>query len=254
MIEILKTKIEEFQSEDPTLATFNNLPVNALVPNFYCLRDENGYFYYDKRVIAYYNLRDGFIYRLVQNHSISDWDCYTNLFRKGARFGTFRLETPLIKEEIEINNIIWSYMKTKTPDSFIGYSIFDDILYWPQLVDGKTLSEPLSPELVSNIKQYFKNYVDNTMPIIIAAMEIANEKNCGLPSSLAEMPSRFRDRNGYFYSNLITNKWVSALDDIKEQNLFSIEAMLNFSKSYGVIVDADFTEIMNYAREKWTTI
>lgn len=225
-----------------------------LVPDFGIERDLNGYYYISDKLVSYCDLRSGMIYRIKQGDNILNSQCYRELQEAGQATGDFRLDVVLHREEIQIEDTTWEYVKLQSPEGDYGLNFNDDVFEWPELINGETPNPSIDDELRDSVRDYFKNFIDQSLTIVRKANEIAEKNACGMPLGIIQTSNRFKDSNGYFWSDLDHNDWSLNKNELQYASMDTLYATLFFSKICGVLDESRTNELIEYARLKWSTI
>jgi hypothetical protein len=234
-------------------STYNNLEINPLMPRFNIERDDNGYFYMSDALVSYCDLRTGKIFRIRKYWERKDETCYSQLYQKGLEVG-FRIDIPLVRELVEIEGIPWEYAELKSPRNDYGKNYNDDVFLWPELINGITPNPNITLEFKQQIKDYYIEFVDQVTIIIKEAKSIAIENMCGLPLGLSYIFNRYRDDQGFFWSDFDQFTWTSTGSDVLADSMLYLEGTLEFAVLCGVITKEQGMEVTNYARETWAQI
>jgi hypothetical protein len=262
----LRNKLEHWKSPASRAAFYGNLPTNTLFPDFGIVRDSAGYFYLREDFVAYYNLTNGHIIRMKKNWSLKDWECYQELYNKSVELGTFRIDAPLYREEvITSDGSKWEYAELQSPGNAYGTNLFDEAFQDVQVGSGNYMNEDIfdtnkvKPEVIpstvrESVTEYVKRHIDDTYTIAHQSILIAETKRCGILENLGNIPNRYKDANGFFWSDLDQGSWTTSKTDFLSNALVVLELALEMLKSVGHLTAEQQNECVNYAREKWTTI
>jgi hypothetical protein len=229
-------------------------PNNPMVPDFGIERDTNGYYFMSDNLYSYCDLRNGMIYRIKKGFKIRDWNCYQELYEAGKSSGKFRIDIPLHREEISLENVLWEYAELQSPNKDYGCNFNDDVFSWPELTDGVKPNAGIDDAMRDSVKEYFKQYMDQSLHVAQAAFEIAKRNSCGMPKGICEPSNRYKDAAGYFWSDFDHEEWVLNQSEIKIISMEVFGAALMFANVCGVLNHPRIGELIDYAREKWTTI
>ena len=255
MIADLRSKAEAWQSNEAVQRFNNNLSTNPDVPTFGIETTVNGYYYYSDELISFCDLTNGKIFRIRKTWQEKDWDCYVALENKGKAFGSFRVDTPLNKQIININDTDWEYCDLQSPGEDYGRNFNDDVFSWPALSNGTEVNSNITEQNKTNTEEYFMQYISQAKIILQEASLIANSNNCGLPDNLFDIMSRYTDSQGVFWSDFDQYSWNNNdKTALIEKELFKFREVLNFSKLCGVLDSTKIQSIYNQARSEWTAI
>lgn len=253
-IQELLDKLEYWMLPATKQHFYKGFSTNPLIPDMGIERNDNGYFYLSDDLISYCNLKNGYVIRIRKNWNLLDWDCYTQLYQKGLATGKFRIDVPLHREEISINDQVWEYAELQTPIGSYGENFNNDVFEWPELINGITPNPSIDSVLQDSVVQYYKEFIDQTSELIGYALEIADSNGTGLPKNLARTASRFKDADGYFWSDFDQDQWIHNKDEFVSYSLFVLEGSVRFSQICGVLDEPRVNDCLTYARSKWTTI
>ncbi len=255
-VKLLQDKHTQWQQPETKNLYFKNLNTAPpkWAPKFGIERDNNGYFYLSDDLFAYCNLRNGLIIRIRKNWSETDWQCYTKLYQLSQQTGEFRIDIPLYREIVNVGGSNWEYAELQSPNGNYGKNADDDVFEWPELTNGLEPNSNITEEYKDQVFQYHKEFVDHAAIILKYASQVANEYNTGLPTNLCKPSTRYKDQNGYFWSDFDQDQWTSEKDIVLEYFLNIFEGTLYFAKVCGVLNEDHVSSTLEYARQKWTTI
>ena len=253
-IKELQDKLEYWMLPATQASFYKGATTNPDIPNMGIERNADGYFYLSDNLISYCNLRNGHVIRIRKNWQLLDWTCYTQLYQKGVATGKFRIDVPLYREEISINNHVWEYAELQTPNNDYGTNFNNDVFEWPELINGITPNPSINDTLKDSVVQYYKEFIDQSVELVKYAIEIANTNSAGLPKQLAQPANRFKDITGYFWSDFDQYQWICKNDEVMAYSLAILEGSLRFSQVCGVLDEPRVNDCLTYARSKWTTI
>jgi hypothetical protein len=253
-IKELQDKLEYWMLPATQESFYKGLDTNPLAPNMGIERNADGYFYLSDNLISYCNLRNGYVIRIRKHWTLSDWTCYTQLYQKGIETGKFRIDIPLYREEISIDNHVWEYAELQTPNNDYGTNFNNDVFEWPELINGITPNPSINDTLKDSVVQYYKEFIDQTIELKTCALEIAINNNVGLPKNLAQPTNRFKDTIGYFWSDFDQDQWINNNSEFTVYSLAILEGSMRFAQVCGVLDEPRVTDCLTYARSKWTTI
>jgi hypothetical protein len=251
--EMLK-KLDYWKLPETKETYYTGLSTNSDVPKFGIERDDNGYFYLSDDLISYCNLRNGFIFRIRKYWNVTDWTCYSQLHQAGLSSNKFRMDTPLYREEISIENTTWEYAELQSPNQEYGLNFNDDVFEWPELTNGVTPNSSITDSDRNQVALYYKDFADQAAEVLSAAVQIASDNNVGLPSNLIYSSTRFKDSIGYFWSDFVQNQWVHNKDDMIDHSIIVYTSSLRFAQVCGVLDETRVNDCLTYARTRWTTI
>lgn len=254
LISELKSKFAHWQKPGTKDFYCKNLNSNQTEPDFGILRDDNGYFYLSDNLVSYCHLRNGTVSRIRKNFGSSDWKCYNDLHFALQTSGDFRIDIPLYREEILIDNNVWEYAELQSPNNDYGLNFNDDVFNWPELIDGVTPNPSIDDNLRNSVESYFNEYIDQSTKLVKKALTVAQQNKCGLPTGLIEPSNRYKDQNGYFWSDFDADSWNNSKEDLMNMSFVILFTTLTFAKVCGVLDDQRMNNCLQNAREKWTTI
>lgn len=253
-IKELQDKLEYWMLPATQASFYKGFSTNPTIPNIGIERNADGYFYLSDNLISYCNLRNGNVTRIRKNWQLSDWTCYTQLYQKGLETGKFRIDTPIYREEVSINDHVWEYAELQTPGSEYGENFNDDVFEWPELTNGIAPNPSIDVALQNSVAQYYKEFVDQTVELTTYALEIATANGTGMPKGLTQPSNRFKDVTGYFWSDFDQDQWIHPSSEIKVYSLAVLEGSMRFAQVCGVLNGPGVDDCLTYARSKWTTI
>jgi len=251
--EMLK-KLEYWKLPETKFAYYKGAPTNSQVPMFIIERNDDGYYYISDDLIAYCNLRNGYVSRVRKNWKSLDWVCYNELYQTGVTTKKFRVDIPLYREEITVDNKKWEYAELVSPKNDYGQNYNDDVFEWPELTNGYFPSENITEDYKDSVAIYYKEFVDQSVEITKHAWQIAEKHQAGLPANLSRPATRFKDADGYFWSDFDQSEWIQQKDFVAQHSLMVLEGTLRFAQACGVLDESRLADCLNYARAKWTTI
>jgi len=253
---LLRDKQSAWIQQETQDAYFKNLLKNdsQFSPKFGIERDTNGYFYLSDNLVAYYNLRNGYVTRIKRNWTSKDWECYNSFYAASIKTKEFRVDTPLHRQIININGNDWEYIELISPNGNYGFNFNDEVFKWPELSDGSTPNNSITSNYKDEVENYFSNFVDQASIVLKHAVKISNDHNAGLPINLCRASSRYKDEIGYFWSDIEQDSWTTNKDEALQYYLFIFEGTLNFAKACGVLNLTHINNLLKHAREQWTTI
>jgi hypothetical protein len=252
-IQLLREKSVWWSTTDLKNTAVGSLDINPYMPRFNTERDDNGYFYTSDALVSYCNLNTGEIFRIRRYWGNKDWSCYNQLYQQGLVVG-FRIDIPLHSEVVEVNGNQWEYAELRSPGNSYGQNYNDDVFQWPELINGITPNPSIDDEYRQQTKSYYIEFVDQVAVIIKEAKNIAIENMCGLPLGLSYIFNRYRDDQGFFWSDFDHFTWTSTGSDVLADSMLYLKGTLGFGVICGVITQAQGIEVENYARDKWALI
>jgi hypothetical protein len=252
-IQILREKAVWWANTDLRNTAYNNLDINPVMPRFTTERDDDGYFYSSDTLINYCNLRTGEIFRIRRNWADKDWACYNQLYQRGLEVG-FRIDIPIHRELVEVNGENWEYAELRSPGNDYGQNYNDDVFQWPELTNGLIVNSGINDEFRNQVKSYYIEFVDQVGTIIKEAKNIAIENMCGLPLGLSYIFNRYRDDQGFFWSDFDQFTWTSTGSDVLADSMLYLKGTLVFGVVCGAIDEQRSVEVTNYARDLWAQI
>lgn len=213
-------------------------PNNPMFPNFGIEREQNGFFYMSDDLVYYCDLTNGMINRIKKNFNFKDYKCYKELCDYAQSSGKFRIRTPIYREEVIVNNERYEYIELKTPNNEYGQSLNDSFF-----IENKTLN-----------KETIQSYIDKLFELFESARNIAKANNCELNGGLIEPSNLYKDSAGYFWSNIDHWQWNISESALRSFSLDQINSMLFVAHKNNTIDEQQGYDLLNYARNKWTTI
>jgi hypothetical protein len=197
---------------------------------FIVARWESGYLRFFDNTLIYKDLSSGnySVLRTVRNNN-KDYDCFQLLSSSGV--GRFRFLNIVFREIIADGRL--EYIELSTPNNEIGVTMSSEF---------SNSRPPLS---------VFREYIDQTIPILAEAETIANNNNVGFPAStdICNMLARYKDSNGYFWWPVLN--WNSTKAQTIQDILELLEGFLLNGKSVGNFTNIETEELLNYARSVW---
>ncbi len=249
----LKNKVANWNNPD-VQKNYVVHPNNPMVADFGIERDESGYYFMSNNVFSYCDLKNGMIYRIKKDFDIQDWNCYNELYQEGINSGKFRIDVPLHREEISLDGSAWEYVELQSPNRDYGHNFNDDVFSWPELTNGLTKNPSIDLAYKNIVKDYFKEYLNQSLHIVQAAIKVAAKHNRGMPKGICEPSNRYKDNVGYFWSDFDHEDWNLNRTEIQVISMEVFGATLGFANICGVLDTEHVYELLDYAREKWTTI
>lgn len=243
----------EWIGTDIRNSSYNNLETSSYVPRFRIERDNDGYFYITDSIVSYSNLRTGEVFRIRREWTNKDWMCYNQLYERSQSLG-FRIDIPLHREIVEVLGESWEYAELRSPGNDYGRNYNDDVFTWPELTNGLVPNAGITDDYREQVKNYYIEFVDQVAVIIKEAKNIAIENMCGLPFGLSYIFNRYKDDQGYFWSDFDQFTWTRTGTDVLDNSMLYLKGTLVFGSICGVLTDQQFDEVVNYAREKWDLI
>jgi hypothetical protein len=234
-------------------SNYNNLETNPYVPRFKIDRTDDGYFYTSDSLVSYCDLKTGEIFRIRRYWENKDWNCYNQLYQKGLELG-FRIDIPLYKDTVEVNGEQWEYAEFRSPGNDYGKNYNDDVFLWPELTNGVVPNSVIDQAFRETVKNYYIEFVDQVAVIIKESKNIAIDNMCGLPLGLSYIFNRYRDDQGYFWSDFDHFTWTRTGSDVLNDSMLYLKGTLTFGVVCGVITEEQGVEVTNYAREEWAQI
>lgn len=250
----LRKRLDQWRDPSYQSRAYAGLTVNPNVTKFVTERDQDGYYYISSELVAYCNLRNGLIFRIRKNHFNKDWTCYTELAAKGTETGLFRIDTPLFSQTIETSDGTWEYAELQSPGNDYGQNFNDDVFSWPELTNGLTPNTSIDEDLKTQVADYYRAFVDQSLVITREAKLIAEKNGCGLPMYLCYIFNRYKDDTGYFWSDFDQYSWVNTKEAVVADALARLAEALIFGKTCGVLDDIKVEEVYQYARDTWQAI
>lgn len=224
---------------DPNIQkNFVVYPNNPMLPSFGIEREQNGFFYMSDDLVYYCDITNGKIDRVKKNFNIKEYECYKELCDYAQSSGKFRIRSPIHREEVILNNVRYEYVELKTPNSEYGQS----------------LNESFFDENKSLNKESIQDYIDRLFELLESARPIAKKHKCELSGGLIEPSNLYKDSKGYFWSNIDNWPWNISESALRAFSLDQINAMLFVAHNNSVIDEQQGYDLLNYARNKWTTI
>lgn len=252
IIKQLRAKYDYWMKPETKFQFYKGLPTSSQFPSFGIEREENGYYYLSDDLIAYCNLRNGYVCRIRKHWKPHDWDCYKELYELGQQTGRFRMDVPYHREDFNVGGSRWEYAELQSPNRNYGENYNDDVFEWPELINGLYPNESIDDAYRDSVAKYYKDYVDQAGMVLYHATIIADKHGVGLPGKLCRPTTRFRDEVDYFWSDFDQDMWVHEKPKVIHYALVILEGALGFGKACGVLDDARIQDCMNHARATWT--
>jgi len=262
----LKNKLAHWKSPAGKASFYGKLPVSDVIPDFGIIRDGSGYFHLRDDLVAYYDLTNGLIIRIRKNWSAKDWNCYQALYQKSLDEKTFRVDIPLYREELLISDgTTWEYAELRSPGSNYGTNLFNDafpdietgpgVYVHDNLYENNRINPVYIPDSVrEDTTAYIRQHIDDTYQVAHQAALIARENNCGLPESIGNIANRYKDNQGYFWSDLDQAAWNLSKDHFMMNALTVLGLALDMLHGVSHLTAAQRDQCLAYAREKWVLI
>jgi hypothetical protein len=250
----LQSKCEYWRNPETKFLFFKGFTTNPQIPDFAIERDDNGYFYLSDELIAYCDLRNGYICRMRKKWRAEDWECYNELYQASENTKEFRIDIPRCRAIITVGEDDWEYAELQSPNNDYGLNFNDDVFEWPELTNGVEPNKDITSSYQDQIADYHKEFVDHAYVILKHADQIAKKYGVGLPKNLGRPSTRFRDDIGYFWSDFDQDEWEVEKEKAIIHYLGIFERTLIFAKLCGVLDDTRVDDVLQYAREKWITI
>jgi len=250
----LRKRAEAWGTTEFMTQAFGALIHNSNYPPFFIEREQNGYYYISENLVAYCNLNDGTVFRIRKDWASKDYQCYAELGEKAKELGTFRVDVPSYREEFGVKDSIWEYAELQSPGQQYGLNYNDDVFSWPELTNGITPNASITEEQKTSVKNYFKEFVDQSKIITHQARLIAEKNNCGIPFDLCYIWTRYKDSQGYFWSDFDQRSWNQSKNEVIVDSLTKLQSAMGFAMVCGMLDEAKAIEVYNYAREQWALI
>jgi hypothetical protein len=249
-------KLSKWKTPETKLLYFKDLAAGTTpwMPEFAIERDSNGYFYISDTLIAYCNLKNGSIFRLRSRWGEKDWVCYSELADIANQTKEFRIDIPLHRELVRVENADWEYAELRSPNLDYGKNYNDDVFEWPELTNGQHQDNEVTDEFQDSVVQYHKEFIDQAIVILKYTDQIAKKHGTGFPRNLCRPTTRYKDSVGYFWSDFDHNEWSMEKASAIDYYHTIFKGTLNFSLTCGVIDYGRMIDCTNYARSKWITI
>jgi hypothetical protein len=240
---------------------------------------ENGYYHLSDSYVAYVDLTNGLIVRISNNRSTASWDCFVELHQKGVEFNNLRMDVPLFKDSLIIENHgIWEYAELRSPNNQYGINYYDmwgddsadfsleqyelSDLTVSTFEDAKEgyLEKNWKPPLISESalnrnKELFFSYIEQFKILLNTMVPIAKKHNCGLPYIEAcFIKHLYKDTQGFFWSDIDQLDWNMNVEEFKRASLSDINHVALFMRECGLLTPENCFDINDYARKEWLTI
>lgn len=239
-LQLLKTKLDYWLSPGKIADFYGNLATDPVRSQFVTERDNDGYFWISENIISYYNLRNGFSFRMRKDWLPQDWSCYTQLYNRSKDVTTFRVDEPLYREVVEYAGHSWEYAEVQRPDSSHGNNFSDEVFSWDTVT--------INPE------HYFRDFIDQCAAIDKECISIANDSMCGVPSNICIMTNHYRGPLGYSWSDGNLLSWNGLGVSITGNAMIYLRGALNFVTNRGFITVDTAKDLLNYAEAQWKAI
>lgn len=250
----LRNRYNSWKTPETKNKFFRSHNTNPLFEEFGIERNGNGYFYLSDNLVVYNDLKLGTIFRIKKGASPKSWNCYVDLYNRSQELKTFRIDQPLHKENIFVDQETWEYAELQSPGKDYGQNYNDDVFQWPELTDGLVQRNEISREYKAEVEQYFKDFVDQALLIILEAVEIAKKHSSGLPKNLCRLSTRFKDAQGYFWSDFDQEEWNSSAAELYSWSMTAFGSTLEFTKRCGVLDADQVSNCITYASVKWKIV
>jgi hypothetical protein len=251
--ELLK-KIETWKLPETKERFYKGFSTNPMIPSFGIDRDDDGYFYSSDNLVAYCNLRTGYVFRIRKEWGEQDWNCYNELYQLGLSNGKFRIDVPLYRQDVAVDGSTWEYAELQSPNKEYGVNFNDDVFEWPELIDGYIPNPEITDSFREQIVTYYKEFIDQSFEIMSAAVSIAEKNNVGLPNNLVYPSTRFKDSVGYFWSDFDQSQWTHSKSLFLQHSIAMLDGSLNWAQMCGCLNVSDLNVCSTYARTKWLAI
>ena len=196
MLDILTQKYQSAVDQDIWNYNDSNDPAVLVSPSKDIVIEwtDSGYFEVKKDKITFNDCVNGHTYSLRKDETRSyrrdssreDWRKFQELFIDASNTKLFRIDAPILREEITINNNDWEYTKVARPGASIGK------------ISNQHFMDP------SIIEQFMEDIIDPYYYVIAGAIKVANNTP-GLPGfppiAIPKISIRHanRDNQGYFF-------------------------------------------------------
>jgi hypothetical protein len=247
----LRNRHTSWQSPATKNKFFGSFITNPIFEEFGIERNGNGYFYLSDNLFVYNDLKNGNIFRIKKGADPKSWDCYSELYQVSQKLQSFRIDQPLYRENIRIGDETWEYAELQSPGKDYGQNYNDDVFQWPELTDGMLQQNEITPDFKKSVEDYFKEFVDQSADIVREAVAIATKHNCGLPINLCRPSTRFKDSQGYFWSDFDQDEWTASSAELYSFSMTIFGGTLEFANRCGVLDQEQIAECVTYAGEKW---
>lgn len=247
----LRNQFTSWQNPTTKNKFFGSFTTNPIFEDFGIERNGNGYFYLSDDLIVYNDLKNGNIFRIKKGSNPKSWDCYSELYTKSQESQAFRIDQPLHRENILVGDETWEYAELQSPGKDYGKNYNDDVFQWPELTDGMRQQNEISPDLKKSVEDYFKEFIDQSAVVIREAAVIARKHECGLPINLCRPSTRFKDPQGYFWSDFDQDEWNASFAEFYSWSMTIFGGTLEFANRCGVLDRKQIDECVAYAGEKW---
>lgn len=247
----LRNQYSNWQKPETKDSFFGKFNTSPFFEDFGIVRNSNGYFYLSDHLIVYNDLKNGNIFRIKKSTNPKSWDCYSDLYLKSQELKSFRIDQPLFKDNILVGKELWEYAELQSPGKDYGRNYNDDVFLWPELTNGLVQENAISVEYKQSVEKYFTDFVDQALVIIQEAVSIAKKHSCGLPLNLCRLSTRYKDDQGYFWSDFDQDEWNSSALEFYEWSVTAFGSTLQFANKCGVLDTTQVSSCLTYASEKW---
>lgn len=176
-------------------------------------------------------------YTLNDTFGEHDWSIIREVYVLGTLYDNFRTEVPLDYQVVEINGKQWAYMVSKAPYGGIGTNPWDDFM-------GST-----------NVTEFMEKLINDTAVVAKSINSCAKNNNGGMSPHIFCGTIRWRNETGYYFripGNYTQDYNDSAAHGVAMMKLIHLPRLNFFSSFYNATPsDADQTNIVNLAKEKW---
>jgi hypothetical protein len=250
----LRNQHANWQRPETKNKFFGSFETNPFFEEFGIERNSTGYFYLSDNLIAFNDLTNGNIFRIKKGADPKSWDCYVELYQRSQELKSFRIDQPLFNGNILVGQETWEYVELQSPGRDYGQNYNDDVFLWPELTNGMVQQNEISDEFKKTVEDYFREFVDQSVIVIQEAVSIAKKNSCGLPMNLCRTSTRFKDNNGYFWSDFDQDEWNTSFTDFYSWSMTIFGGTLEFANRCGVLNREQVSSCLNYAGEKWKII
>jgi hypothetical protein len=202
MLDILTQKYQSAVAQDIWNYNDSNDPAVLVCPSKDIVIEwtDSGYFEVKKDKITFNDCVNGHTYSLRKDETRSyrrdssreDWRKFQELFIDASNTKLFRIDAPIFREEITIDNNDWEYTKIARPGASIGK------IYNQHFMDPGT------------IEQFMEDIIDPYYYVIAGAIKVANNTP-SLPGFPRGAPSSGRLRRCSSCAHPWTGNWLAAL-------------------------------------------
>lgn len=253
----LKQKLSFWHSAEGQAKFINEVPTNEVIfsKRFGIDTVSGGYYYLSDDLVGFFDTASGTSYRIRKLRTGSDdpaWNCFNDLYQASLS-ADFNVETPIYREVLTIDGLPWDYAEIESPNSEYGRNYEYEIFDWPALTEGRYVNPTITDAQRAEHVALVKSNIDEIHKLFPHALSVAHNNGSGLPLSMANMSSIYRDSQTIFWSDLNFSDWndMPASSEVFVQVMNKVLAgALVFGKQCGMINDSEIEEVLTYMNSK----